>query len=361
MDSRNRNKNSEQKREGDNAASSYNIINYNNKNFISDPNKLVPYNILDKSPYTDWCLDNTFTVFNSINNDNILIYGKKNLSIECYDLNNNIIITTIKNIHIKDISTIRHYFDNNKKRDLILTGDPEANCTKLWNFYNWELLLEINNVYNNGKMCSVCLFNDRKINKNYIITSSRGENEYIKIWNMNSSIEKQINDSSNDKTSFIDTYYDEINNKNYIINGNDRFFKSFNYDNNQLYQIYHDRESNSTHVSGIIVNDEGLIKLIESSYDSSLRVWNFNSGEMLIKLFGVYDLDGICFWNNNFILASGEGETIKLFDIKNRKLAKSFKDEISRVKSLKKFYLPNLGECLISQSNSKIIILKIKN
>lgn len=121
-----------------------NIISFNHKknnnytqNYISDPSKLIPSKELDYSTINfyrfnnfAWYIDNTFSVFNSLNNDNILIYLKWNTSIEWYDLDNNIIITRIIDIHDRTISTIRHYFDINNNRDLILTEDRLDRCVK---------------------------------------------------------------------------------------------------------------------------------------------------------------------------------------------------------------------------------------
>ena len=53
-------------------------------------------------------------------------------------------------------------------------------------------------------------------------------------------MEKKINEicNSNIKTFFIDTYYDNILSKYYIITGNDNFSQSYDYDKNKIFIIF---------------------------------------------------------------------------------------------------------------------------
>ena len=77
-------------------------------------------------------------------------------------------------------------------------------------------------------------------NNNYIVTSHYhwgGQSEPIKIFDFNGVKIKEINDSK-DKTLFIDTYYDKINCKIYIITGNKGFIKSYDYNDNKILHIY---------------------------------------------------------------------------------------------------------------------------
>ncbi len=66
-------------------------------------------------------IHNTFCVFNSINNIFYLIYISEGNSIISYDLIYIKKINEIKNAHKQNIREIRHYLDNIKKRNLILS------------------------------------------------------------------------------------------------------------------------------------------------------------------------------------------------------------------------------------------------
>ena len=119
----------------------------------------------------------------------------------------------------------------------------------------------------------------------FILTSnynSKGVSEYIKVFNLNGKLKKEIY-YSNQKTNFIDVYYDKKISKNYIITGNDNYVLSYDFDNNTKYHKYFDQnydEFNISHIS-IIINDiEEIKKLIESCLDGNIRIWNFHSGEL---------------------------------------------------------------------------------
>ena len=116
----------------------------NNKKFInySNPEKLEFSNIITKGSYTGRVLDNSISVFKSIDDILYLIYGNKNNSIISYNLNNNQIFTEIKNAHDETITNIRHYFDSINKRDLILSISCEYNNLKIWDI-SFNCLLNI--------------------------------------------------------------------------------------------------------------------------------------------------------------------------------------------------------------------------
>lgn len=56
--------------------------------------------------------------------------------------------------------------------------------------------------------------------------------------------------------------------------------KSYNYDDNKPYHIY-DNKDNRNHNSLIITENEGSIKLIESSASGRIRIWNFHTGKII--------------------------------------------------------------------------------
>ena len=101
-------------------------------------------------------LDNTFIIFKSINNILYLIYSSINKSIICYDLNNFKKINEIKNKDKEYITNFRHYFERKSKRDIVMGISWQNNGLKLWNAYNWECILNIKKVNNNGHLLSSC-------------------------------------------------------------------------------------------------------------------------------------------------------------------------------------------------------------
>ena len=83
------------------------------------------------------------------------------------------------------------------------------------------------------------------------------------------------------------------------------------------------------HLSVVIDNSEkDLIKLIESCYDGRIRVWNFESG-LLISEIKVDDeaLYGICLINEAFLLVGCDDTTIKIVDLKKKKVKHCLKKQ----------------------------------
>ena len=298
-------------------------------------------------------LDNSFTVFKTINDILYLIYTTKNKSIICYDLNEQKKIKELEYSHNEYITNFKHYLDEINKRDLIMSISHKDNNIKIWNVNNWECIQNFTSVNKDGYLLSACFLEEN--NQIYIITSNwnkNGNSENIKIFDLNGQKIKEIN-NSNEKTFFIDIYYDNLLSKKYIITGNLGYNKSYNYNDNQLYHKYNDKDTWS-HNSIIIKNIKNKIKLIESSCDGNIRIWNFHSGLLLnkIKISDNY-LNGICLWNDNYLFVGCSDKSIKLVELKNGLLIKSSTTHTDKVITVKKIIHPKYGECLISQNLGK--------
>ena len=318
----------------------------------------------DSFGYTD--LDNTFTVFKSIKNIFYIVYSNINKSMNIYDLNRQKLIKQINNCHNKHITNFRHQLDIINKRDLVMSVSSEDNNIKLWNANNWECFVNIENINYVGWLYSACFLNEK--GQIYIITSNRnkqGKSEPIRIFDFNGYIIKEIS-NSNEQTYFIDTYYDNILCKNYIISGNVGYVKSYDYNKNELYYKYNDFDDNSnsySHFSIIIRNNKEVIELIESCFDGNIRIWNFHSGLLLNKIkLSDEGLRGICLWNDNYLFVGCDDKTIKLLEINNILIVDNLTGHNNEVITVKKIIHPQLGECLISQNGGESQIkIWIKN
>ena len=305
---------------------------------------------LTKDSYADDSgLVNTFTVFNSIKNILNLIYSNRNKSIICYDLNAQKIIKEIKTYNKNYITCIRHFLDEKNKRDIIMSISSDDNNIKLYNNDNGELILNLNKVYNKGYLFSACFLKEN--NDTFIVTCNLEWNnnlEPIKIYDFNGNKIKDINDSK-DKTMRIECCFDKKINKNYILTSNENYLKSYDYLNNKIYHKYYDCE-NGTHNSFIIKDNEDIIKILESCNDGNIRIWNFHSG-LLINKFKVINkpLIDICLWNNSYLFVGCKDNSIKLIDIKSGLIVKTLTGHNQTVLTIKKIKHSKYGECLISQ------------
>ena len=331
-----------------------NNLNINNIKFEKD---------IIKDSYSFYSFNYSFIIFESIDKILYLIYSNNNNSIVFYDLIKNQIITKINNPHNKSISNFRHILDIINKRDLIISVSADDNNIKLWNIKNFECLYNYENVNNNGYLYSACFLNDN--NNNYIITTNcawKGISEPIKFFDFNGNKIKEINNSK-EKTYFIDILYDKKLSKNYLITGNEGCIRSYNCSSNNIYRIYNDNDKKD-HDCIVVYNDNEEIKLIDSSDDGNIRIWNFHSAK-LIKKIKICDCDlyGMCLWNNDYLFFGCEEKLIKIIDLKKGIIIDNLKGHNNWVITMKKINHPEYGECLISQDSGKgqIKLWVIKN
>lgn len=339
----------------DNYKKNNDIQNNNKINKIENkfnPNNIQLLNNLTKDSYSDYALDNTFTVFISIDNIIYLVYSNVKKSIIAYNILDNKKINEIKNAHSRDITNFRHFLDTYNKRDLILSISLSNNNLKLWDIATFECLLNLENINKSGRLFSACLLSEN--NTNYVVTScAYGNNEPIKIFDMNNIKIKEINES-NDSVYFIDTIYDNILSKCYIIIGCNGFIKSFDYNNNQIYKKYNDNDNNR-HCSIIININEEKAKIFDSSFDGNLRIWDFHEGNLLdkIKICDNSWLFGLCLWDNEHLLIGCGDKSIKIVELKNRTINAKLNVFNNKVLCIKKIIHPLYGECLITQGYEK--------
>ena len=362
------NNNEEKKEKEDNNEVKNKNKNKNKKTKLVKVKKTHPERItylrdVTKDSFSYFYLDNTFIVFTSFQNIFTLIYATKEKSIVSFDLINYKKINEIRGAHEELITNIRYIKDNSHKRDLVLSISYDSNI-KLWDYNNLECLTEIKNIYKNGYLFSACFLNDK--NKLYIIAGNYSENnDILKVYDLNGNYIKQINDSYG-STSFIDSFYDSRNSKNYVITGNIGCVKSFDFNKNKLYHIYSEDDYNDH--SSMIINCNiysKIIRLIESSGDGTIKIWNFHSG-ILMKRILIYNrrVLGLCLWSDNYIFVGCEDKTIKLVDIKNEEVVNNLIGNNGAVLNIRKIKHPKYGDCLISQgfknNQIKLWIKKVK-
>ena len=274
-------------------------------------------NNLTIDSYAERFSDYKFIIFRSINNILSLVYATKNNSIILYDIINNQKIAEIKNANSSIITSFRHFLDKIKKIDYIISISSNDNSIKLWNIYNFECILNLNDIYKEGWLLSACFLNDN--NQIYIITcncnySFSNSINLIKIFDFKGNKIKEIKDSE-DNAFFIDNYYDNKSSINYIITGNEGYVKSYNYNENKLFFKYNNNSINKEVHSIKIDDSENITKLIASCGDGYIRIWNFHSGQILnIINCGIFLIFN-CLWNNEYAFVGCDNKIIKLVNL----------------------------------------------
>ncbi len=266
-----------------------------------------------------YCLqekENTFCVFYSVNEILYLVYSTIDLSIIFYDIINKVKIVEIKKAHESYIIEFRHYLDDiekKKKRDLVLSSSYEDRNIKIWDVNNMECIFNIN-PYSKGIIYSSCFLYDNYSNEILIATSNYNNNsndlEPIKVFHLQGEELKEINDS-NYSTIFIDSFYDEEYNNIFIITANKYSVISYDYNENAEYHKYMQGNFLYDCTSIIIYNKnrniDDKIKIIYSTGNGFIRVWDFHRGEFLyeIKVSEGY-IFSICLLDDKYLFSCGK-------------------------------------------------------
>ena len=328
---------------------------FNKKETFKAPKNITYISDIINNSFAGYSYEDSFIIFQSIDNIIQLVYATKEKTIISYDLEQKRNIAKRFKAHKHFITNFKYIFDRVNNKDFVMSLSKKDNNIKIWNANSWEIISEIIDVNKNNFLYSACfLQNDNDI---FIITSN-GKNlqsyqtnetfENMKLYTLKGEFIKEINDT-NDSTYFIDTYYDNNLSKIFIVTGNYNYVKSYDFDNNKLYHKYFEN-NNGIHPSVIINKIGEKIKLIESCEDGNIRIWGFHSGDLIRKINTENNnLYGICLWNENYIFVGCKDQSIKLIELKNGLLIKNLKGHNGRIISFKKIILPNNKECLLSQ------------
>ena len=304
---------------------------------------------------------NAFCVFQSIDNLLYIVYTTRFNSIISFNISEEKKIKEIKEAHNDKITNFRYCLDNKNKLDLIISISSHNNNIKLWKSIDLILLYNFENINESGSLKSACFLNYKE--EIFIIVSSSNNFDKakpIKVYELNGNQKMEINNSKDD-TYFIDVYYDSKLSKNYIFTGNYYDVKSYDFNENKLYYKYFDKFSKDHYCAIINDDDGGITKLIESSKDGNVRIWDFHSGKLMNKIqVSNNRLFDLCLWDNNYLFVGCGEEIIKLIDLELGKKINTLHD-FNSVISLKKINHPKYGKCLISQGNEiEQIMLWIK-
>lgn len=311
--------------------------------------------------YSPQIKDNIFAVFKSIDDILYLVYSEleEKKSIIFYNLTDEKKVLEIKNAHKEEILNYRNYYDNIKKRDLVISLSSKD--INLWDINNFECILKIKNIYVHGDFSSACIINIK--DQLYIIFSQYFGYYPIEVFDLNGNEVKELNDS-NYRTVFVDTYYSKKSHKNYIISSilNDKkdsgIIKIYDFVSNSEYHKYYVEGYSSFYFSVVIYENDNCSKVLASNYDRTIRIWNFKT-ETLIKVISDNDffVNCIYLWKNKYLLAASN-KGITVIDIEKEKMIKNLYQNI-QIDNIKMINHPIYGDCFIisNLTHKKIWIL----
>ena len=158
----------------------------------------------------------------------MVVWETSEYNIEFFDLEKNNIINTIFLAHSQTIFSCKHYANVKNRIDYIITSSHDR-TVKVWNLNNYSNLVTIVNAHSSCNIYSVSII--FKKNSKYIITSA--PNEYMKIWDFNGTFLRHFG-QNDERTYFIDVYYNNKEKKNYILNGNNNDVKNYSFQDGKI-------------------------------------------------------------------------------------------------------------------------------
>ena len=324
----------------------YTYYNFAQK-FQNDPKELIFQKDICFNAHKANSIDSVFCAFTSFNKEALIVWGSTSYNIEFYDCNLEKIIKTFFHAHNQTVFSCRHYPDSKQRIDYIISSSHDR-TVKVWDYAKNQYILNISNTHQGSYIYSVSLLCHIQKESNYIITSC--PNEKMRIYDFNGSFLRDCG-QDNESTYFIDVFYNKIKKKYYILNANSSDVKSYDFDTGNLFQRYKGRPQ-TWHMSVVINYIEENVVLIESDGNGYIRIWNFNTAELLktIASHSSVNLRGICQWNDRYLFGAGNDNQVKLFDLEEGKFVTSFKSHTSTVCTIEKIMHPKYGGCLVTQA-----------
>ena len=256
--------------------------------------------------------------FISKNNEYVLGYIDSTYkSIIYYDINNDKEIKRINNAHENYIYIIKYY--DYHLYDIILSSSYN-NDVKIWNYNESLNILTINNIFNNNYVFSSALLFDN--NSFYVLCP--GYNDYIKVYNSSGNLYKNLGNNDEDRR-YIEI--DEINENKYIISGGNKGINIFNYPSFSNYYCFKENNDTSYHNYAKIIKINNIYNLIDVGTSNKIRIWDFNNKNLIkcITSNSGNGLGGFILINNIYLIIGSFDKEIKVFDINNGIIIKTFK------------------------------------
>ena len=303
-------------------------------------------------------LCSTFITFKSIKDILTLVYVTDDYSIVFYDIVQNKQLNIIKKPQ-KDICKLLYCLDKKNKRDLILSQSC-YNDIKIWNNNNYMCILDLKEMELNYVSVSQVSFMNYKQNIYILLSSTSLSNPICNIFDLSGNKIKEKNFES--IINYIITYNDDELSKVYIIISSPKMIKSYNYDEDKTYQSYLNIGRNYIY-NLMVINKDRIWEPTHlfGNYGNYVIIWNFHTGEMLNNVSFDININNICLWNNQFLIAITENfnenkDIISLLDINTGKLKKNLISiENCKYRMISKIDHPDYGEGLIALTqNNKI-------
>ena len=326
--------------------------------FNTDPQELKYKETITKNCLKSYTIDSLFDAYTAFDGNCYLASSlSSSYNIEIYNLKTNKLTTTLKGLN-SQLYIIRHYAQYSTSIDYLLSTTT-SKSVKIWNLKTFTEYLTINNCYIGSYMYSALILFDVNNNKNYVVTSS--PNDFIKLWSFEKGTFVSNVGTKNDYTYFIN--YWKKDSKNYIIDANADSVKIYGIEKeNDLYGEYSGKQR-TWHMSAFVEKINGIDTLFESDGNGYVRLWNLENNELIKNIqCPSSSLRGLCFWNEQYIIAASSDKSFKIIDFTKEKMCSSVSGQhFNSLCTVKKVKHPIYGESLLTGSIDGSIKLWINN
>ena len=267
-------------------------------------------------------LDNQFDVFNSLNNENLLVYIRNkgdNKSIVCYNIDTFQTIYSINNISKSKIKCIKHYILD--KRDIFIICSYN-NTIEFFDLYIGKKFFDIKNAfarknkYKNFCINSFCLFFKEK---NIFLISEEFYDKNLTIWEIFRSAKnyeikniEKINDITNIFYLDIYSYYDDNEKKNMdliITCGYKTNIKFINFESKKIYKEYNTKKNDCRSVKIGGINKKYVI----CNKENGLLIFDFYSTQLINYFdYNLMSNSGMIYNNRFFFFTSNRQKLYKI-------------------------------------------------
>ena len=291
--------------------------------------------------------------------DNKIYIASKNFNynIDIYELLFNKKILSLKG-HKYDIENVRYFINKKNFNEYLISADSFVFAPKVivWDINdNYKIKHIINTQYNSGIIFSCLLIFPYNYNDNFIISSTSNENIYYKkyastkIYSLNNGkFFKYIKDSETYNVYYLLSWYNKINNKNYVIQ-----FCGDNVIINDLFsdEIYSDISVNDNeHRFGLILEKDNTEYLYYTSNFGNIVIYDLYKKSIIknVKFNRYYTLNFIQWNENYFIFSDCYNYSFFILDSQNFKIISQVKTDDEKCPvCINKIYHPKYGESLL--------------
>ena len=296
-----------------------------------------------------------FAAFKTLKGDVLLAWVTKSKTIELYDLEKDTPVKTVKDAHTNDIYSCRHFVDTKTNSDLLITSSFDKSI-KVWNVENMDNpVVKIDEAHSNGYIFTPCILSHEKLKENYIISCA--DDECIKVFDFNGKfLDKKIRFDG--YINLLTTYYDKKEDKFFIIDANSRNVEVFNFDDLTTYK-YYKLKIDCTHSYIVIYENKAndQVQLIDSNMKGFIHIWDFHTAECLKSISINQYVNGICLWDDQYLISTGKDKEVKVIDLKEGKVTRRLTGHNRETLSAHKVTLSKYGDCLISHGKDGFLKL----